>query len=356
MEPDRLIESDADLPPPQTRDATDSRRRRDAPGSLHHVTNRGVARRSIFETEAEIRFFLSLIARAVHKGWWRVHAFAVLHTHFHLLVEVRRQSLSRTMRWVLSRYARRFNCRRGREGPLFKSRFFSRPVRSINYRRIAVSYIDDNPVAAGLAPHSAAYPYSSARHHRTRSGPKWLDRSMVEGLMHDILGRPPNDEDYDLIFAGSRSPGRNWLVERRLQDDADEEDPLDDLLTAPTDRVRSWMVSRATLADGRDLRPPIATPYGIDRAIRQAKASNPDWTVQIDTRETHAWQVLHVGLLRDMAKLSAPEIAPYTSISVSQVYRRARQHRRLLAADSDYASRSAEALELALQNDQGGSL
>ena len=37
--------------------------RRDTPGSWHHVVNRGVARRSVFEDRADFRFFLPRLAR-----------------------------------------------------------------------------------------------------------------------------------------------------------------------------------------------------------------------------------------------------------------------------------------------------
>ena len=338
---------------PQARDATDSGRRRDAPGTLHHVTNRGVARRGIFETEAEIRFFLSLVARAVRRGWWRVHVYTVLHTHFHLLVQVGDQSLSRTMRWTLFRYARRFNRTRRREGPLFTARFFSRPVRSLTYRRVVVGYIDDNPVAAGLTPSAAAYPHGSAKHYGESTGPLWLDEDLVNGLLYDILGRPREPGDYEMVFGGRGRPAQKWIVERRLKEDPGSADPMDDLLTAPADRIRSWLVSRAKLADGRELPPPVVTPQAVDDTLQRASSSNPTWKVRIETRASSGWQFLRVGLLHDMVRLTGGEIAARASLSRTQVYRRVRQHRRLLAANPDYASCCAKVLQEALRTDHG---
>ena len=54
------------------------RPRYDAPGRLHHVMNRGIARRTVFETRADIRYFLALLAREVRAGrlevlCWRDH-------------------------------------------------------------------------------------------------------------------------------------------------------------------------------------------------------------------------------------------------------------------------------------------
>ncbi|MEE8267632.1 MAG: transposase [Gemmatimonadales bacterium] len=319
------------------------------------MTNRGVARRAIFEAESEIRFFLSLVARAVHRRWWKVHAYAVLHTHFHLLVSVQQQSLSRTMRWVLFRYARRFNRRRRREGPLFTSRFFSRPVHSPNYRRIAVSYIDNNPVAAGLAPSASGYPYGSARYYKHSGTPPWLDRGMVQGLLHDLLGKDPSPEDYEALFAGKNHAAEKWQVERRPQDHSHLEDPLDDLLTAPTDRVRAWLVRRATLADGKDLRPPLVTPQAVDESVDRRTASYPSWKVRIKVRASPGWQILRIGLLYDAARLTGSEIAGRVFLSKTQIQRRVCQHRRLLVEDTDYANRSAAVLHDAIQRDQEAS-
>jgi len=126
------------------------RPREDEPGSWHHVTNRALARRSFFETRADIRMFLSGIARAVRRGQIEVHAWCVLTTHFHLLVRSPKGELSAAMQRIQNQYVRYFNRRRQRDGSLVRGRFFSRHVDSFTYRRTLVRYIDANPVAAGL--------------------------------------------------------------------------------------------------------------------------------------------------------------------------------------------------------------
>lgn len=60
------------------------RRRSDEAGAAFHVMNRGVARRTIFDTAADYRFFLAGLARAVRRGEILVLAYALLRTHFHL--------------------------------------------------------------------------------------------------------------------------------------------------------------------------------------------------------------------------------------------------------------------------------
>ncbi len=58
--------------------------RSDGRGAWHHVMNRGLARRPVFEDRECVRYFLSCLARVVRRGLLEVHAYCVMTTHFHL--------------------------------------------------------------------------------------------------------------------------------------------------------------------------------------------------------------------------------------------------------------------------------
>src|SRR5437867_1139696 len=102
--------------------------------------NRGIARRPVFETRADIRFFLACLARAVRRGELEVHVFCVLTTHFHLLVRSPIGRLAVAMKRIENAYVRYYNRTRRRDGPLFRGRFRSRPVESLRYRNLLVRY------------------------------------------------------------------------------------------------------------------------------------------------------------------------------------------------------------------------
>lgn len=72
----------------------------DEPGSWHHVMNRGVARRTVFEHAADVRRFQMLLALEVRVRRIEVHAFAFLATHFHLLLRSVHGELSGCMRRI----------------------------------------------------------------------------------------------------------------------------------------------------------------------------------------------------------------------------------------------------------------
>jgi hypothetical protein len=111
------------------------------------------------------------LARVVRAGWIEVHAHCVLTTHHLLLVESSDEGISRAMGRVQSNYVRGFNRSRKRDGPLFRSRFRSRPIDTLEHRRQLVRYIDAYPVEAGLVPSPALDPHGSAQRYAVPRAP-----------------------------------------------------------------------------------------------------------------------------------------------------------------------------------------
>src|SRR5437762_1564511 len=102
--------------------------RDDAPGAMHHVMNRALGRRTLFETEEDARSFLARAADAVRRGEIRLHSFTLLTTHFHLIVTSVDGRLSASIGRTESEFARGFNDRRTRDGPLVRGRFRSKRI------------------------------------------------------------------------------------------------------------------------------------------------------------------------------------------------------------------------------------
>lgn len=120
------------------------------PGQLYHVTNRGVNRSDIFHSDLDRVVFLSLFAEACQVFGTICHAFCLMDTHFHLVVEDPRGVLSQMMHRLGFCYARYFNDsrRERRSGPLFEGRFRAKLIDSTAYFQDATSYVFLNPVRA----------------------------------------------------------------------------------------------------------------------------------------------------------------------------------------------------------------
>ncbi len=319
--------------------------RRDTPGSWHHVMARGIAKRTIFECRDDFRYFLSLLARVVRRGLIELHVYALLQTHFHLLVRSPCGKLSRAMEYVLREYSRWFNRRRRRDGGLFKERFKSKLVEGDAYRSVLVRYIDDNAVKAGLAAHAVGYPYGSAIHYYARAkGPRWLERSWVEEEVKGVLGTASYDaSEYSVRFPSKLPDAVTSWIEDRLVGSRDED--FEDLVAPGEESQVAWMVRKALLADGTEpFRLPLP-PSFVQEEWHRTRTGNPEWPAAVSRQQVALWPTMLAGLLRCDCALSHREIRARMNEPESTIVARIGRHRDLLQHSAEYVRRAARILE-----------
>jgi putative transposase len=136
--------------------------RRDIPDGVFHVTTRGVDREPIFRDDADRVLFLRLLAETVRRHSWRCHAFCLMGTHYHLVVATTRECLSRGLQRLNGIYAQLFNRRHSRTGHLFGARFHSWVIDDDRHFAATCRFVLENPVRAGLCPHSDDWPWSAS--------------------------------------------------------------------------------------------------------------------------------------------------------------------------------------------------
>ncbi|MCP4600207.1 MAG: hypothetical protein GY847_06670 [Proteobacteria bacterium] len=125
--------------------------RLDYPGARHHVMNRGARREPVFFDDNYCAEFLSLVAVLPERFGIRVHAYALMPNHFHLLLESMRGRLSDGMQYVGSHFVQWFNShRKAWDGPVFKGRFHSKEVIYEEHWHHLLAYLHLNPVRANL--------------------------------------------------------------------------------------------------------------------------------------------------------------------------------------------------------------
>jgi len=316
--------------------------RLDAPDTWHHVTNRGIARRTMFETRADVRRFLALVARCVRRGTIEVHAYCVMTTHFHLLVRSPKGRLSDAMQWTEDLYARWFNRSRRRDGALFRGRFKSVPIRSNAHWSAALAYLDRNPVDAHIVPVPSEYPWCSARHYARASGPRWLCRTRVESLVAERAGIATYRPDvYDETVGAAYAPHVAEWVERTLRRRSSVASDFDDLVGAAPERVRAWMERKARLADGVARRTIVASSSAVVDAVTAAAGRRPGWIVRVGRFRRPAWDAMRTGLLRAVAGATLAEIAASEGVGETTIRRRERWHRTAILSDADYCREAA---------------
>jgi putative transposase len=135
------------------------------PGVAHHVIQRGNRQQRLFMTHGDCRRYVDMLADACAQHAVRCLAWCLMPNHVHLaLVPPAADDLRSVMSSVHTRYAQGINGREGLTGHLFQDRFRSYAMDDA-HMLIALRYIENNPVKAGLAQAPEEWRWSSARAH-----------------------------------------------------------------------------------------------------------------------------------------------------------------------------------------------
>ncbi|MFQ5843762.1 MAG: transposase [Planctomycetota bacterium] len=317
--------------------------RTDAAGEWHHLMNRGEAHQVIFVGAEDMRYFLSCVVRSVRRKEIEIHAYCILNNHFHLLARSPRGCVSTAMQRIQSRYVRWFNRRRTRDGSPLKGRFHSVRVQTQTYRRVLVSYIDDNPVNAGLAPHAEDYRFGSGHGYAQTRGPIWLNREWIETeAVRASEGRRFTYGLYRDRFPSQVPSGMREWIERRVMQERAWNDPLDAWITATPDQVQQWLQEHDS--DALPLLPVDPLLGALSRRSALIRRCAPD----LGRSHASTFQILSAGLLRGLCGLTIMEICARRGHCSTTVRRLIHRHRELLTSDREYAACAAAVTREAL--------
>jgi putative transposase len=131
----------------------------------HHVVQRGNRRQRTFFSDADFKFYLSLLRHWSGQTGVKVWAYCLMPNHVHLiLVPGHSSALATCMAETHRRYTASVNQREGWSGYLWQGRFSSTPMDE-RHAIAAARYLAFNPVRARLVARPEDWPYSSARAH-----------------------------------------------------------------------------------------------------------------------------------------------------------------------------------------------
>ena len=136
-----------------------------AVGVAHHITQRGNARRSVFESDADRLVYLDLLRRYAALHQCSIVGYCLMSNHVHLIaVPHHSNSVSHALRYTHGRYAAYLNARQGKTGHVWQGRYYSCPL-DRDHLWTALRYVERNPVRAGIVAQSQQYFWSSAAPH-----------------------------------------------------------------------------------------------------------------------------------------------------------------------------------------------
>ena len=250
-------------------------------GALYHIMSRGNQRADIFRTDADRELFLKTLGQACEKTDWQIHAWCLMSTHFHLVVETPRPNLVAGMKWLLGTYTNRFNRRHDLLGHLFSGRYKALFVddSGSGYLKTVCDYVHLNPARARLLANAEklwAFGWSSYPEYLKAPGRRlpWL---RVERL----LGEHGIARD---SAAGRREFERRMEL-RRSQEDGQEFKPL----------LRGWC-----LGDKRFRKELLAQmnqkagPEHYGEEIRESAEAKAERVVQEELRKLK-WEEAELG-------------------------------------------------------------
>ena len=121
--------------------------RLDTPGLLHHVMNRGIERRKIFNDDKDRENFIERLSILLPETKTQCYAWSFLSNHAHFLFRSGPPGIVVLMRRLLTGYAVSYNRRHKRHGQLFQNRYKSIICQEDAYLQELVRYIHLNPLS-----------------------------------------------------------------------------------------------------------------------------------------------------------------------------------------------------------------
>jgi len=160
----------------------------DAPGALHHIITRGIARRKVFDDNTDRDFFVERLGLILSDTNTNCLAWALIPNHFHLLLKTGATPVATVMKRLLTGYAMYYNRTHKRTGHLFQNRYKSILCQEDAYLLELVRYIHLNPLRAELVAGMKgldSYPYSGHSAVIGKMAVAWQDSRYILRLFGD---------------------------------------------------------------------------------------------------------------------------------------------------------------------------
>jgi REP element-mobilizing transposase RayT len=214
----RTVRTTAARSPAPYRDAISRAPRIQPPGTFFHVGSKGNNGRRIYADDFERRIFLMLLTKHVKRHDWILLTHVLMTNHFHLLLQLRRPSLSDGMCGLNGEFSRFTSARHRREpGHLFRNRFWSEPIQDDAHLQAIARYIVLNPVRAGICRSPEEWPWSS---YRAVAGLEFMPAFLAgeELLKHFGKAADAAREDYRSFVRAGVEDARNFRHGARHRD------------------------------------------------------------------------------------------------------------------------------------------
>ena len=133
--------------------------------ACNHIIARGNQKAAVFKTDDDFEKYYMLIHKYKLKYGCFIYGYCLMPNHIHLILEspLGLKAMSLFMHCVNQSYAMAFNFKYEKVGHLWQGRYKNLVVLKDNYLYNLVTYIEHNPVRAGIVSAPGEYAWSSYR-------------------------------------------------------------------------------------------------------------------------------------------------------------------------------------------------
>jgi REP element-mobilizing transposase RayT len=131
------------------------------PGARYHINANSLDGMLLFRDDVDRQLFYDLLADQVIESEWRLLEYSLMTTHYHLLIQIEKCTLSSGFKRLQSRYARAYNRRHERRGVVWLRRFYDVMIESERHLFETVRYIALNAPRAQMVEAPESWPWCS---------------------------------------------------------------------------------------------------------------------------------------------------------------------------------------------------
>lgn len=132
-------------------------------GYIYHILTRGNNRQDIFKAEEDYGKYIYIVRSYKEKYLFKLYHYALMANHVHLVLETIEDgsSLAEVMKGINLSYAPYYKKTYGHIGHFWQDRYKSILISKDNYLLACGSYVELNPVRAGIVENPKDYRWSS---------------------------------------------------------------------------------------------------------------------------------------------------------------------------------------------------
>jgi len=148
---------------------------------VYHVLTRGNNKQNIFEDEEDFKKYIDILWKYKAKYRHKLYHYVLMTNHVHLVIETTEEGgeLSQIMKGINLSYAQHYKKKYKYTGHFWQDRFKSIIISKDEYLLACGSYVELNPVRAGMVKDPKDYPWSSYKANAYGKKDDLIDKNLI---------------------------------------------------------------------------------------------------------------------------------------------------------------------------------